>query len=189
MNEDEAKKKIRALKAFYRHLLMYAVFMVGLAIVNFTTYMNGDREIWVIYPLVFWGATVLLQGLAVHGRLGNIKQWEERKFRELTGWNATKEELVRLTQRVDTLLKIVSLDSDDELTPELVDVRAQLLEAKGALERYQSPLDRSGETSLKMRDVVDLIERLEAVVTSRAFRHFDSAMARSNAAPPSSANS
>ena len=32
MNEDEAKKKIRALKAFYRHLLMYAVFMVGLVV-------------------------------------------------------------------------------------------------------------------------------------------------------------
>ena len=87
------------------------------------------------------------------------------------------------------MLKIASLDTDDEIAPELVEVRAQLMEAKDALERYQSPLDRSGPTSLKKRDVVDLIERLEAVVTSRAFRHFDRAMASGDIAPPSSAKS
>lgn len=178
MREEEARKKIKDLKAFYGHLVMFTVIMVCLAIVNLMTYLRGDPEIWVIYPLVFWGAMVLLQGIAVHHSFGAGKRWEEEKFRELTGWNSTNEELVRLSQRVDTLLTILSSDGDRSLSPELEALRQQLLEVRSTIERFQSPLDASesdDDAPLRKQDVVSMIERLEAVLTSRAFQQFDDA--------------
>ena len=185
MNEEQARKKIQDLKAFYGHLLTYAAFMVGLAITNFMTYRQGGGEIWVVYPLVFWGAVVLLQGLAVHWSLGRGRAWEEEKFRELTGWNATQEELARLSQRIETLLTIVSAGRDQALEPELDAIREQLLAARQTLERYRSPLDETEEGTLKKRDVTEMIERLEAFVTSRAFQHLDSTNPQGKPGPSS----
>jgi hypothetical protein len=182
MNEKEARQKIKALKAFYGHLLLYAVFIGCLAVVNVMTFAKGDHEIWVIYPAMFWGAVVFLQGVAVQTSFGWGKKWEEEKFRELTGWNAAREELARLSERVDTLLKISSSD-DAELDAELDDIRKTLLDAKRAINHYQSPLAQPPEAAFDNFDkhaMMKAIEKLEALLTSRAFQRLDDATNRAD---------
>jgi hypothetical protein len=175
MNEKEARQKIKALKAFYAHLLFYVVVIACLAVVNVMTFVKGD-QFWVIYPAMFWGAVVLLQGVTVQTSFGWGKKWEEEKFRELTGWNATREELARLSDRVDTLLRISSSDNA-ELDAELDGIRRTLLDAKRAINHYQSPLDQRAETTFDKRAMMKAIEKLEALFTSRAFQRLDEAAA------------
>lgn len=181
MNEKEARQKIKALKAFYMHLLLYVVFIGCLAVVNLMTFSEGDPEIWVIYPAMFWGAIVLLQGITVQTSFGWGKKWEEEKFRELTGWSATRDELARLSDRVDTLLRISSSDNA-QLDAELETIRKTLLDAKRAINHYQSPLDQPAET-LDKRAMMKAVEKLEALLTSRAFQRLDEAAANGRSEP------
>jgi len=175
MNEREAKKQIQALKAFHIHLLAFVVFMAALAVVNFMTYERGEREIWFIYPFVWWGAAVALQGFVTYRGMGRGKQWEADKFRELTGWKSTDAELARLVQRIDTLLAILSHDDGEELAPTLRAAETDLRNAKRAVQHYRAPFDNTDETDLTLQDVISLVERLEAILTRRDFEQFQRA--------------
>ena len=173
MNETEARKKVVALKGFYGHLLTYVLFIGALGVVNFMTYLRGAPEIWVVFPGALWGAAVLLHGVTVFVGFGRGKKWEEEKVRQLMGWSATQEELARLSERVETLLRIVSGDDRKDLNAEFEEIRNTLLEAKRAINYYKAPLDQPGEPSLDKRAMIKAVEKLEAVLTSRAFQHFE----------------
>lgn len=177
MNHDEARQRVQALKGFYGHFAIYAVFMVFLSVVNFLSYAEAGR-IWVIYPLLGWGTLVAVHGLAVFLGSGGAQRWEERKIRELTGWSATREELARLSERVETLLRIVADERDEALDPELAAARRTLIDAREAINRQQSPLEKTDTGALRKREVVELVERLEALLTSRELRRFDDALDR-----------
>lgn len=77
-----AKKRVKAIKGFYIHALVYL--LVNLFLAFFSFQKNGEFNFGNFWGMGFWGI-----GLAVHGAsvflpdfiLG--KNWEEKKIREL----------------------------------------------------------------------------------------------------------
>lgn len=171
MNEKEARKHINDLKGFYGHLMSFIVVMIGLVVTNVFTFLQGDPAIWVVMPFMFWGGFVFLHGWGVI-RSPKGRKWEEEKFRELTGWSASGEELENLADRVDILLSILnSAKTGSGL--DLDEARSTLRDVKRTIEYYQSPLDRSSENTIAKDKVIHMVEKLEALVTSREFRQMD----------------
>lgn len=83
---QEALKRVKKIKGFYTHLLVYVVINLAILI---TTYTNNDADEnfwrWQTFNTVFfWGIGLLAHGLSVFlpsTLLG--KNWEERKINEL----------------------------------------------------------------------------------------------------------
>lgn len=75
-----AKQHVEAVKGFYIHMLVFACVMSGLFGLN--AFMPGTPW-WVQWPLIGWGAGLLMHGLLVYSppRLFGAG-WEERKIRE-----------------------------------------------------------------------------------------------------------
>lgn len=85
---QQALKRVKKIKGFYSHLLVYIVINTMLLIVNYANlndHGNGNFWKWQTFnTLIFWGL-----GLAVHGltvfmpsfALG--KDWEQRKIKEI----------------------------------------------------------------------------------------------------------
>jgi len=77
----KAQEKVKEIKDFYSHLLVYVVVNIGLFIIN---YVTSPGTYWFYWPLIGWGI-----GLAVHWTqvfgvskiLGN--NWEKRKVKEI----------------------------------------------------------------------------------------------------------
>lgn len=91
---DRAKKKVDAIKGFYSHLKAYIIVNVILFILkaNIVSYIAGGELDtvdfhkmldWNTYITpVLWGIGLALHGIYVfHGKIGLIKNWEERKIR------------------------------------------------------------------------------------------------------------
>ncbi|WP_417428029.1 2TM domain-containing protein [Halpernia sp.] len=82
----EAKKRVKRIKGFYTHLIVYVCVNLFIAYYNYQDLKPGESyfQFHNFLTLFFWGI-----GLAVHGLsvflpnfiLGN--DWEERKTREL----------------------------------------------------------------------------------------------------------
>ena len=172
MNEKEARRHIEAIKGFYAHLWSFVIVMIGLAAMNVSSYLDGRTEIWVVMPFFIWGGFVFLHGFSVF-RASRGKKWEEEKFRELTGWSASGEELANLSDRVDILLSIIS-SADSDAGFDVDEAKSTLEDVKRTIEYYQAPLDRSSENTIEKNKVIRLIEKLEAAVTSREFRAMNS---------------
>lgn len=171
MNENEARKHINDLKGFYGHLMSFIVVMIGLVVTNVFTFLQGDPAIWVVMPFMFWGGFVFLHGWAVI-RYPKGRRWEEEKFRELTGWSASGEELANLADRVNILLTILG-SAKGGAGIDVDEARRTLQDVKRTIEYYQAPLDRRGEDTIEKDTVIHMVERLEALVTSREFRQMD----------------
>lgn len=171
MNEKEARKHINDLKGFYGHLMSFIVVMIGLTVTNVFTYLQGDPAIWVVMPFMFWGGFVFLHGWGVMNHQKGRK-WEESKFRELTGWSATGEELANLADRVDILLRIVE-SAKPGAGIDLNEAKSTLEDVKHTIEYYQAPLDRNNDNTIEKDKVFKMVEKLEALVTSREFRQLD----------------
>jgi 2TM domain len=74
----EARERVRALRAFYQHLIVYAAVMCMLLLINLTTSANW----WVQWPIMGWGLLLVLHGVFTNtGLLGSA--WEERRIAEL----------------------------------------------------------------------------------------------------------
>lgn len=81
-----AKKRVKRIKGFYSHLLVYVVINIMIVIINIQDLGPGESYFQYenFFTLFFWGI-----GLAVHGLsvflpdflLG--QKWEERKIKEL----------------------------------------------------------------------------------------------------------
>lgn len=85
---QQALKRVKKIKGFYSHLLVYIVINSMLLIVNYNNlndHGNGNFWKWQTFnTLIFWGIGLLAHGLSVFlpsFMMG--KDWEERKIREL----------------------------------------------------------------------------------------------------------
>lgn len=82
---ERARKRVKKIKGFYSHLLVYVVINIMIVIINIQDLQPGESYFQYknFFTLFFWGI-----GLAVHGLsvflpdfiLG--KDWEERKIKE-----------------------------------------------------------------------------------------------------------
>ena len=79
---EEAKRRVKALKDFYRNLITYAAINVLLIIINLIT---SPGSLWFYWVTIFWGIGVLLHGLKVFVFKGKFlgEEWEKKKIKEI----------------------------------------------------------------------------------------------------------
>lgn len=81
-----AAKRVKKIKGFYVHLLVYIVINVFLIGANTNEFVRGNSEFWrfeTFSTAFFWGIGLFSHGMSVFGR--NIffgTNWEERKIKE-----------------------------------------------------------------------------------------------------------
>jgi len=75
---EHLRQRVRALRAFYQHLIVYAAVIGMLFLINLASSPNW----WVQWPAMGWGLLLVLHGVFTHtGLLGPA--WEERRIAEL----------------------------------------------------------------------------------------------------------
>jgi len=83
---QQALKRVKSIKGFYTHLMVYIVINLGLLILKYKNLdLNENFWQWQTFNTVFfWGIGLLAHGLSVF-MPGLImgKDWEERKIKEL----------------------------------------------------------------------------------------------------------
>ncbi|KJK23266.1 histidine kinase [Burkholderiaceae bacterium 16] len=120
---DDAKRRVRSLRGFYAHAILYVAINSILVVINL---MTVPHRLWVLGPLFGWGTGVAVHGLLVWTRIGLLgRQWEERKIAELLARDrvrvlSTEKQLVEAQMRLlqaqiephflfNTLANVVSL--------------------------------------------------------------------------------
>lgn len=83
---ENALKRVKKIKGFYTHLIVYVVINIMLVIVNIQNLDKGESyfQFKNFTTAFFWGIGIVAHGLSVFGPeifLG--KNWEERKIKEL----------------------------------------------------------------------------------------------------------
>ena len=78
---QRAKRKVRRIRAFYLHALIWGGVCAGLLFINLMTWPG---YLWSLWPAFVWGIGLAFHGLTVYG-MGNIfgTDWEERKIQEI----------------------------------------------------------------------------------------------------------
>jgi hypothetical protein len=82
----EAAKRVKKIKGFYSHLLVYIVINTMLLIVNYKN-LESNENFWrwqTFNTVLFWGIGLVAHGLSVFlpsFMMG--KDWEEKKINEL----------------------------------------------------------------------------------------------------------
>ena len=81
----EAQKKVKKLKGFYSHLMIYILVNIFIFVLNVKDLSPGESyfKLENFFTAFFWGIGLLFHGLSVFG--GSIffgKNWEERKIKE-----------------------------------------------------------------------------------------------------------
>ena len=171
MNQEQAQERIDELSGFYAHLVTFIAVNAFLIMVNFATYLSGDREIWFFYPLFGWGIGFVIHAFMV---FATGSDWEERKMQELTGWSMTQAELERLADRTDNLIAILSDVNWEKIDPELVESKENLLNARDTIVEMRDH-GTSSSAHADKDEVVKEIEKLEEFVTSSKFKFLDQA--------------
>lgn len=87
---DRAAKRVKRIKGFFSHALVYVVINIMIVIINIQNLDTGESYFqWQNFTtLFFWGIGLLAHGLSVF--LPNFilgKDWEERKIHELMNKN------------------------------------------------------------------------------------------------------
>jgi hypothetical protein len=87
-----AKKRVKDIKGFYIHLIVYIVINIFISgVILYGLIKSGDNfedaiSNFAVYATwIFWGIGMFFHWLAVFGfkRLGLGKDWEERKIKEM----------------------------------------------------------------------------------------------------------
>ncbi|SHH03960.1 2TM domain-containing protein [Flavobacterium micromati] len=83
---ENAIKRVKKIKGFYSHLLVYVVINIMILIVNVQSLDKGESYLSLknFSTALFWGIGLAAQGLSVFGP--NIvlgQNWEEKKIKEL----------------------------------------------------------------------------------------------------------
>jgi len=83
---ENAFKRVKKIKGFYSHLLVYMVINIMILIVNFQSLDKGESYVSLknFSTALFWGLGIAAHGLSVFGP--NIvlgQNWEEKKIKEL----------------------------------------------------------------------------------------------------------
>ena len=78
--ERDARRQVRGLRSFYKHLVVFAVVSAGLAAINL---IASPARLWFYWPVLGWGVWLVLHAFATFARgrwLG--ADWEERKIKQ-----------------------------------------------------------------------------------------------------------
>jgi hypothetical protein len=169
MDQTQAEKRIEELKGYYSHLAAYVAVNLFLIAINV---MNWEGEIWFVYPLFGWGIGLFIHTMTVF--VAN-HDWEKRKLQELRGWSMTQDELAKLSERTDNLVKILSSINWENIDPELLGTREQIQNTKETIDELQRNGSLESDDSLSKEDVFKEIEKLEEFVTSAKFKFYDQA--------------
>ena len=78
---EQARARVRQLKALYVHLAAYIAVILMLFAINATGTDAEQGNWWVIYPALGWGVAVVLHVVLV--TTGGLSAWEERKVESL----------------------------------------------------------------------------------------------------------
>ena len=80
---EEAKKRVKELKGFYRNLITYIAVNIFLIVVNLIT---SPDSLWFYWVTLFWGIGIVLHASKVFVLKGKFlgKEWEEKKINEMT---------------------------------------------------------------------------------------------------------
>jgi len=78
---EKAKERVKEIKDFYGHLLVYIVVNIGIFIIN---YIVSPGAYWFYWVLIGWGIGLIVHWVQVFGvsRLLGEK-WEEKKIKEI----------------------------------------------------------------------------------------------------------
>ena len=81
---EEAKRRVKELRDFYRNLLTYVGVNIVLIIINLIT---SPGNLWFYWVTIFWGIAILLHASKVFILKGKYlgKEWEEKKIKEIKG--------------------------------------------------------------------------------------------------------
>lgn len=78
---ERAKKRVREIRGFYQHLLVYVLVNLGLFVLNVLT---TPDELWFYWPMLGWGIGLVAHGASVFASGGLWgASWEERKIKQL----------------------------------------------------------------------------------------------------------
>ena len=90
-NEEKykrAKKRVKQVKDFYTHLIVYLTVNIFLLIMHVSVFQNGELHLeyptWTMFTTpFFWGIGLLFHGLYVfQDGIKLFRKWEERKMKE-----------------------------------------------------------------------------------------------------------
>ena len=74
-----AKKRVKEKKGFFTHLGAYIAVGIFFLTLNLLTF---DGEFWFFFPLLPWGAGLLIHYFSVFGLPGLTSNWEEKELRK-----------------------------------------------------------------------------------------------------------
>lgn len=86
MRYEEAQKRVRQIKGFYVHLIIYLFINAAIIIFNLQNHQfTFGKDFWVLFATpFFWGIGLLIHWVRVFGPNFIFgKKWEERKIKEL----------------------------------------------------------------------------------------------------------
>ena len=79
--EQRARRRLRAERGFYVHLVIYVIVISGLFVINALT---GHGRWWFVWPAIGWGIGLTIHALSTFGMISMLgRDWEERRLREL----------------------------------------------------------------------------------------------------------
>lgn len=92
---ENAIKRIKKIKGFYIHLLVYVVINIMIIVVNIQNLETGESyfQFKNFFTAFFWGIGIISHALSVFGPdlfLGN--DWEEKKIKELMDKEKTDQQ-------------------------------------------------------------------------------------------------
>ena len=92
---EAARKRVKKLKGFYIHLIVYIVVNSMIIVANYR-YNSDSRSVIENYSTAFfWGIGLFFHGLSLFSiNMLFSKEWEERKIREIMERNRNDNELV-----------------------------------------------------------------------------------------------
>jgi hypothetical protein len=78
---ERAKKRVRALRDFYGHVIIYLIINVFLIVVNL---ISTPERLWFYWVTLGWGIAVILNAISVFG-IGGIwgSDWEDKKIKQM----------------------------------------------------------------------------------------------------------
>ena len=77
---EKAKKRVKEIKDFYTHLIIFAVIITAITIINLAQGLPSFY--WFLFPFGFWGFAVLMHGLRTFV-FGKGTSWENRKIKQV----------------------------------------------------------------------------------------------------------
>lgn len=103
-NYEKALKRVKQIKGFYNHLMIYIIFNIILIAIKWKSvlFVLNETKIedegfinWMYIDIlstpIIWGIAVIIHGLYVFKFNSTFRGWEERKIKELMQDNSSIE--------------------------------------------------------------------------------------------------